>query len=101
MLEFIQPSQVRTAKVSSGFVMQEGQTPAITLVTKNGSQQMMNTPITVPRVLAAFVSLENLNKNISEFFVLTHFLPVLLDYPSLNPLPTWRVFWTRSWLTCV
>ena len=34
--------------------------PAITLVTKKGSQQMMNTPITVPSVLAAFVSLENL-----------------------------------------
>ena len=34
--------------------------PAITLVTKKGSQQMMKTPITVPSVLAAFVSLENL-----------------------------------------
>ena len=34
--------------------------PAITFVTKKGSQQMMKTPITVPSVLAAFVSLENL-----------------------------------------
>ena len=28
------------------------------LVTKKGSQQMMKTPITVPKVLAAFVSFE-------------------------------------------
>ena len=40
--------------------------PAITLVTKKGSQQMMNTPITVPSVLAAFVSLENLTAMLSQ-----------------------------------
>ena len=34
--------------------------PETMFVMKNGSQQMMNTPITVPRVLAAFFSLANL-----------------------------------------
>ena len=34
--------------------------PAIMLVTKKGSQQMMKTPITVPRVFAALVSFANL-----------------------------------------
>ena len=61
MDELIQPSQVRTANVSSGLEMQLGQIPAITFVTKNGSQQIMNTPITVPSVFAALVSLENLD----------------------------------------
>ena len=71
MLELIQPSQVSTfglisiiilivfsiiiiikmvmkitAKVSSGLEIHPGQIPATMLVTKNGSQQMMNTPIT-------------------------------------------------------
>ena len=32
----------------------------MTFVTKKGSQQMMNTPITVPSVFAALVSLLNL-----------------------------------------
>ena len=36
------------------------QMPEMTLVRKKGSQQMMNTPITVPSVLAAFFSLANL-----------------------------------------
>ena len=51
---------VRILKVTSGLLMHCGQIPVITFVTKKGSQQMMNMPITVPRVLAAFVSLENL-----------------------------------------
>ena len=40
--------------------MQSMQMPEMTLVRKKGSQQMMNTPITVPRVLAAFFSFANL-----------------------------------------
>ena len=58
--ELTQPSQLRTAKVTSGLDMQPGQIPAMTFVTKKGSQQMMNTPITVPSVFAALVSLLNL-----------------------------------------
>ena len=51
---------VQTWKTTSGLVMQSMQMPEMTLVRKKGSQQMMNTPITVPRVLAAFFSLANL-----------------------------------------
>ena len=40
--------------------MQSMQMPEMTLVRKKGSQQMMNTPITVPSVLAAFFSFANL-----------------------------------------
>ena len=39
--------------------MQSGQKPAMMLLTKKGSQQMMKTPMTVPRVLAALASLLN------------------------------------------
>jgi len=35
--------------------------PAIMLRIKNGSQQMIKTPITVPRVLAALASLVNMD----------------------------------------
>ena len=59
MEELTQPSQVRTAKVISGLLIQVGQIPAMILVTKQGSQQIINIPITVPRVFAAFVSLLN------------------------------------------
>ena len=79
MAELIHPSQVNTANVISGLEIQSEQNPAITLVTKNGSQQMMNTPITVPRVFAAFVSLENLA---SLFDTLPPFLFCLTGYPG-------------------
>jgi hypothetical protein len=41
--------------------MHEEQMPEMMLQKKNGSQQMMKTPITVPNVLAAFVSFANLD----------------------------------------
>ena len=49
-----------TWKTTSGLLMQSMQMPEMTLVRKKGSQQMMNTPITVPKVLAAFFSFANL-----------------------------------------
>ncbi len=62
MPELIQPSHVTTWKTMAGCEMQSMHTPEITLVRKNGSQQMMNTPITVPSVFAAFFSFENLDR---------------------------------------
>uniref|UniRef100_A0A182J771 Uncharacterized protein n=1 Tax=Anopheles atroparvus TaxID=41427 RepID=A0A182J771_ANOAO len=60
MLELIQPSQVTTADTISSWAMQCMQKPDSRLTTKNGSQHTMNTPITMPSVLAAFFSLANL-----------------------------------------
>ena len=53
--------------------------PAITFVTKKGSQQMMKTPITVPSVLAAFVSLENLASFLETPLVAAFFLLFLAE----------------------
>lgn len=60
MLELIQPSHVTTADTISSCAMHCIQNPDSRLTTKNGSQQMMKTPITMPSVLAAFFSLANL-----------------------------------------
>ena len=54
------PVLLFTWKTTSGLLMQSMQMPEMTLVRKKGSQQMMNTPITVPSVLAAFFSFANL-----------------------------------------
>ena len=58
MLELSHPNQVTTWKTISG--TEAPRRPVIILVTKNGNQQMMKIPITVPKVLAAFFSLANL-----------------------------------------
>ena len=79
--ELIHPNQVIIAKVNSGLLIQLGHIPikliyirlspkkiysnlipAMMLVTKNGNQHMIKIPITVPSVLAAFVSFENLKR---------------------------------------
>lgn len=61
MLEFSHPSHVTTWKTNSGSgPRQPMQNPDTMFVTKNGSQQMMKMPITVPSVFAAFFSFENL-----------------------------------------
>jgi len=56
----IQPSQVTAADTISSCHMHLVQNPDHRFTTKNGSQQIMNTPITIPRVFAAFFSLANL-----------------------------------------
>ena len=64
MHEFIHPSQVKIGNTMCGLLMHStsswSHTPLITLVIKNGNQQMMKIPITVPKVLAAFFSFANL-----------------------------------------
>ena len=57
--ELIHPSQVATDVVRSSFQTQSTQIPDKGFRMKNGNQQIMNTPITMPNVLAAFFSFAN------------------------------------------
>lgn len=59
ILELIHPSHVTTADTISSCSMHCMQKPDSRLTTKNGSQHTMNTPITMPNVLAAFFSFAN------------------------------------------
>lgn len=59
ILELIHPSHVTTADTISSCSMHCMQKPESKLTTKNGSQHTMNTPITIPNVLAAFFSFAN------------------------------------------
>lgn len=60
MEELIQPNQVTMSVTSAACCKHELQNPEIKFTTKNGNQHRMNTPMTIPRVLAAFFSLANL-----------------------------------------
>lgn len=55
--ELIHPSQVTTVTTRSVSWMQAWQKADSKLVTKNGSQQAMNTPITIPSVLITRVEM--------------------------------------------
>ena len=57
IIELSHPSHVTTWKSMAGMTF--GQMTDIMFMTKNGSQQMMKTPMTVPSVLAAFFSFAN------------------------------------------
>lgn len=59
ILEFIHPSHVTTADTISSCSMHCMQKPESKLTTKNGSQQTIKTPMTMPRVFAAFFSFAN------------------------------------------
>lgn len=69
MPELIQPSQV-AMDVSFLFHTQLMHIPDNRFKIKNGNQQIMNTPITIPSVLAAFFSFANFdNLRLKEKFL--------------------------------
>ena len=47
--------------------MHEGQNPATMLITKNGSQEIMKTPITVPDLLIKDENVQNYLQTVHQF----------------------------------
>ena len=49
--------------------MHEGQNPATMLITKNGSQEIMKTPITVPDLLIKDENVQNYPQTVHQFLL--------------------------------
>ena len=49
--------------------MHEGQNPATMLITKNGSQEIMKTPITVPDLLIKDENVQNYLQTVYQFLL--------------------------------
>ena len=49
--------------------MHEGQNPATMLITKNGSQEIMKTPITVPDLLIKDENVQNYLQTVHQFLL--------------------------------
>jgi len=84
----IQPSQVTAADTISSCHMHLVQNPDHRFTTKNGNQQMIKTPITMPRVFAAFFSLANLAslRDNEKFLPRCCLLLILTDGTLVRPL---------------